>query len=105
MTQVDGFFARHGGATILVGRFVGLVRALAPFIAGASRMRYGRFLAFDVVGCLLWSSTFVLLGYVSWRNIDRATELAGRGTLILGAVIAVVVTVVVVKRRHNVGAG
>ncbi len=38
--QVEGYFSRHGGKTILIGRFIGLVRALAPFIAGSSGMRY-----------------------------------------------------------------
>jgi undecaprenyl-diphosphatase len=107
IVQVEGFFARHGGATILVGRFIGLVRALAPFIAGASRMSFARFLPFDVVGCGLWASAFTLLGYVSWNNIDRAAHLASQGTFALGTLIAVVVAVVVLRdpeRREAVRA-
>ena len=48
--QVEDYFSRHGGKTILVGRFLGLVRALAPFIAGSSGMRYRAFLPYSVLG-------------------------------------------------------
>jgi membrane protein DedA with SNARE-associated domain len=98
LEQVERFFERRGGLTILLGRFLGFVRALAPFVAGASRMSYGRFLPYDVVGCGLWSTTFVLLGYVSWRNIDRAAEWASRGSLVLGALIVAGVAFVVLRR-------
>ena len=68
--------------------------ALAPFVAGASRMSYARFLPYDVVGSGLWATTFVLLGYYSWRNIDMAAKIASRGTLALGATISLVIAVV-----------
>ena len=90
---VEGFFARRGGITILIGRFIGIVRAIAPFVAGASRMSFARFFPYDVVGCGLWASTFVLLGYFSWRNIDRAAEIASRGTLALGTLVAVLIAI------------
>ena len=89
LARVEGFFARRGGLTILVGRFIGIVRALAPFVAGASRMSFARFLPYDIVGCGLWASTFVLLGYFSWRNIDRAAEIASQGTLALGTGVTI----------------
>jgi undecaprenyl-diphosphatase len=50
--QVEAYFARHGGKTILVGRFIGLVRALAPFIAGSSGMAYRAFAPYSVLGTL-----------------------------------------------------
>jgi undecaprenyl-diphosphatase len=103
LAAVERFFARHGGATIVIGRFIGFVRPLAPFIAGASRMPPLRFVAYDLVGAGLWCTTFVLLGYVSWRNFDRATQLASRGSLALGALVALVAIVLVVRARHNEG--
>ena len=57
LQQVEGFFDRHGGKAILIGRFVGLVRAIAPFLAGSSGMPLRRFLPYDVVGAGLWGST------------------------------------------------
>ena len=96
--QVEGYFERYGGRTILIGRFIGLVRALAPFIAGSSGMRYSAFLPFSVLGTGLWAATFVLLGYAVSESINRAGEIAGRGTLIFGTVVAVTVAVVVAVR-------
>ena len=98
LQRVEAFFERRGGLTILIGRFIGIARALAPFVAGASRMSFARFLPYDIVGCGLWASTFVLLGYYSWRNIDRAAEIASRGTLALGTGVALVVAAVLAFR-------
>jgi undecaprenyl-diphosphatase len=98
LRTVEGFFARRGGVTILVGRFVGLVRALAPFVAGASKMSYARFLPYDIVGSGLWSSTFVLLGYFSWRNIDKAAEIASRGTLAVGTTLTLVLAAILAHK-------
>ena len=98
LQHVEDFFERRGGTTILVGRFIGIVRALAPFVAGASRMPFARFLPYDVVGSGLWATTFVLLGYFSWRNIDKAAEIASRGTLALGTTVALVVGLVLAHR-------
>ena len=50
LATVERYFQRYGGRTILIGRFIGLVRALAPFIAGSSRLEYRRFLPYSVVG-------------------------------------------------------
>jgi undecaprenyl-diphosphatase len=98
LRQVEGFFARYGGPTILIGRFVGLVRAIAPFVAGASRMRYRRFLPFDIVGAGLWGSAFVMLGYIFWHSFDQVANIAGKGALALGTVIALVVGIVAAYR-------
>jgi membrane protein DedA with SNARE-associated domain/membrane-associated phospholipid phosphatase len=93
--QVEDYFSRHGGKTILVGRFLGLVRALAPFIAGSSGMRYRAFLPYSVLGTGLWAATFSLLGYFLAENIHLAEEIAGRGIFVFGAVVAVIVGTVV----------
>jgi membrane protein DedA with SNARE-associated domain/membrane-associated phospholipid phosphatase len=96
--QVEGFFQRHGGKTILVGRFIGLVRALAPFIAGSSRMEYRAFVPYSVLGTGLWATTFALLGYLLANSLDTATEIAGTGILIFGTLIAVIVASYVIGR-------
>ena len=98
LRQVEGFFERRGGVTILIGRFIGIVRALAPFVAGASKMSFGRFLPYDIVGSGLWAATFVLLGYFSWRSIDKAAEIASRGTLALGTMVTIVVLALLAHR-------
>jgi membrane protein DedA with SNARE-associated domain/membrane-associated phospholipid phosphatase len=95
---VEGFFDRHGGKAILIGRFVGLVRAIAPFLAGSSGMTLRRFLPYDVIGAGLWTSTFILLGYVFWHSFGTLLNYAKTGALALGTSITVVVGAVVAYR-------
>ena len=87
--QVETFFERRGGVTILIGRFVGLVRALAPFIAGTSKMPMRTFLPYDVVGAGAWATTFCVLGYVFWQSFDRITQYVSRGLFAFGTVVAI----------------
>jgi membrane-associated protein len=61
--RTEAFYAKHGGKTIVIARFVPLVRTFAPFVAGVGRMRYPRFLGFSVMGALLWVGLLVPAGY------------------------------------------
>ena len=99
LTQVETYFARHGGKTILIGRFIGLVRALAPFIAGSSKMPYRRFAPYSVIGTGLWAATFVLLGYFFWRSFEEVAGIAGRATIGFGIVVGTIAAVVYGYRR------
>jgi undecaprenyl-diphosphatase len=96
--QVEGFFERHGGKAIFLGRFVGLVRAVAPFLAGSSGMALRRFVPYDVLGAGLWGTAYCVLGYVFWRSIDKVISIAKTGALALGATIVVVVGLVALVR-------
>ena len=89
--QVEGYFDRHGGKTILIGRFIGLVRALAPFIAGSSGLAYRRFIPYSIVGTGLWATTFCVLGYVFWQSFDRVADIAGQAAFGFAVLVAVVV--------------
>ncbi len=96
--QVEAYFDRHGGKTILIGRFIGLVRALAPFIAGSSGMAYRAMAPYSVLGTGLWATTFTLLGFYASKNIDAVLKGSSRALLLFALVVALVVgTVVVVK--------
>ncbi len=99
LEQVESFFERHGGKTILIGRFVGFVRPVAPFIAGSSGFAYRRFVPFSVIGCGLWSTLFCGLGYVFWRSFDRVASIAGKATLALGIIVVLAAGIVYVFRR------
>jgi undecaprenyl-diphosphatase len=96
--KVEDYFARHGGKTIVIGRFIGLVRALAPFTAGSSGMRYSYYAPFGVLGTGLWAAAFVLIGYFASQSLDAAARQAGRGTLLFGLAIAVIVAIVAAYR-------
>jgi membrane protein DedA with SNARE-associated domain/membrane-associated phospholipid phosphatase len=101
LQQVEAFFERRGGSTILIGRFIGLVRAIAPFIAGASRMPLRKFLPYDVLGAGLWATTFCVLGYVFWRSFDQLTAWVSRGLFAFGLAVAVVVAIVFLIRLQR----
>jgi membrane-associated protein len=63
LLRTQHFYERHGGKTVILARFVPIVRTFAPFVAGVGRMHYPRFLAFDVAGGILWVWSFGLLGF------------------------------------------
>ena len=99
---VEQYFERHGGKTVLIGRFVGIVRALAPFVAGTSGMSYRGFAPYSILGSGLQVTSNIILGYIFARSIDSAAEYAGLVAVILGTVIAVSVTAVVGFRFFRV---
>ena len=78
----------------MVGRFLGFVRPLLPFIAGAARWQLRRFLRYDIFAAGLWATTFSVLGYVFWHSFDKLTTYVSRGLFALGTVVALVVGVV-----------
>lgn len=89
--KVDGYFQRHGGKTVFFGRFVGLLRAMAPFVAGMSRMPYRSFALYNIAGGVLWSVTFTLLGYYFGQSWQLVEKWSGRtGVFILFIVLIVV---------------
>ena len=98
LRQVEEYFARHGGKTILVGRFIGLVRALAPFIAGSSKMRYGAFAPYSILGTGIWATGLILAGYYASQSLDTVAGLIGRGLLAFGFAVGTVVAVVIAYR-------
>ena len=63
LLRTQRFYEVHGGKAVVLARFVPIVRTFAPFVAGVGRMRYARFLAFDVAGGILWVWSFGLLGF------------------------------------------
>ena len=99
LEQVESYFQDHGGKTILIGRFIGLVRALAPFIAGSSGLPLRRFLPFSVIGCGVWATLFSVLGYVFYRSFDQVTAIAGKATLAFGITAAAIAAGVFGYRR------
>ena len=63
LDETHAFYERHGGKTLVIARFMPILRTFAPFVAGVGTMRYRRFLIFCIVGNLLWVNTFSWAGY------------------------------------------
>jgi membrane-associated protein len=63
LEKTEEYFARYGGLTIVIARFVPFIRTFAPFLAGMGKMSYRWFLMYNVIGAVLWISGFVLAGY------------------------------------------
>ena len=99
--HVEAFFDRHGGKAILLGRFVGVVRAVNPFLAGSSGMPLRRFLPYDVIGAGAWATALLVLGYIFWQSFDRVLHYAEQGTLALATVIVVGTLIVYLVRRFR----
>ncbi len=88
LARVDGFFERHGAKAILVGRFVGIVRAVAPFLAGASGMRLRSFLPWSLLGTAAWAATFTLVGYIFHASFSAAADYVAHGAFGLAVLAA-----------------
>jgi len=93
LERVEGFFARHGAKAILIGRFVGIIRAVAPFLAGASRLRLRNFLPWSLLGTGLWTAAFTLVGYAFHDSFASAAHHLAHIAFGGAAVIAVVLLV------------
>jgi len=100
LARTEAFYDRHGGKTVIIARFIPIIRTFAPFVAGVGRMRYARFLSFSVGGAALWVGLFIFGGYL-FGNIPvvRRNFSAVIGAIILISVLPVVVEAVKARRR------
>jgi len=73
LRKTQAFYDKYGGATIIIGRFIPIIRTFAPFLAGVAGMSYRRFLSYNVIGGVLWISLLVYAGYL-FGNIPWVKE-------------------------------
>ncbi|MFI0349554.1 DedA family protein [Actinomadura sp. 9N407] len=91
----------HGAAAVFLTRLVPVVRTLAPAAAGASGLRYARFLPASLAGSLLWAGVYVGIGAFAGASASRLEDLAGRlGLILLGGLAVLVIAWTVLRRRR-----
>jgi membrane-associated protein len=93
LDRTHAFYEKHGGKTIILARFVPIIRTFAPFVAGVGGMSYPKFLTYNVVGAILWVGLFVLGGYF-FGNIRTVRE---NFTLVILAIIGISVLPIAVE--------
>jgi membrane-associated protein len=99
LRRTKAFYDKYGGVTIIIGRFVPIIRTFAPFLAGVAGMSYRRFLAFNVIGGVAWISSLVYAGYL-FGNIPWVKE--NLSLIVIGIVVVSLIPAVVtfVRERH-----
>ncbi len=90
----------NGGRAVFLARFTAFLRAVMPGLAGTARMPYGRFLAFNAAGGVVWALGFTLLGYFAGASYQKVEKIAGRASLGVLGVFALVVVALVIRHRR-----
>jgi membrane-associated protein len=98
LQQTESFFLRYGGMTIVISRFMPIIRTFAPFVAGVGRMPYGRFQGFNVVGGFAWVMLFIWGGYL-FGNIPIIKNNFGIVTIAIIVISVLPAVIAFLKRR------
>lgn len=94
----EKFFERHGPITIVIGRFIPFIRTFVPFISGGSKMHYGKFITYNVVGGILWTGLFSIIGYF-FGNIPLVKEHFSMIVIAIILVSVVPIAIIAIKRK------
>ncbi len=105
LERVEGFFERHGPKAILAGRLIGIVRAVAPFLAGASDMSLRVFLPWSLLGTAVWATTFTLIGYAFHHSFGAAADALTHGALAVAMLAAAMLAWRQLRRSRLARAG
>jgi len=104
LDRTHAFYEKHGGKTIIIARFMPIIRTFAPFVAGIGSMNYARFLMYNVLGGVVWVSVFILGGYL-FGNIPVVKR---NFTLVIMAIIVISILPGIfefLRHRHRPPAG
>ncbi len=100
LKRTQAFYDKFGGVTIIIGRFIPIIRTFAPFLAGVAGMTYRRFLSYNVIGGVLWISSLVYAGFL-FGNIPWVKQ--NLSLIVIGIVIVSVIPAIVTFVRERRG--
>jgi undecaprenyl-diphosphatase len=103
LAHAEAFFVRHGGRAVFLARFVAALRVFGALVAGTSRMPWGKFALYNVLGGTVWASAVISLGYLLWASISLVEHWIGRASLLLLAVLALALLLLWAYRRVTHG--
>lgn len=95
----EKFFERHGPITIVIGRFIPFIRTFVPFISGGSKMHYGKFITYNVLGGLMWVSLFCLVGHF-FGNLPVVRD--HFSLIVIGIILVSVVPMIIVWLKKKI---
>ena len=98
LEHVEGLFARHGGKAVFAARFFSVSRVLEALVAGVSRMHWGTFLFYSVLGGAVWATAVVLVGYFFGESWGSAEGWSGRTPLLLVLLLGVALSIYLTYR-------
>jgi membrane protein DedA with SNARE-associated domain len=101
MGRAQAVLRRRGGLAVLLGRFVAVLRALMPAVAGTTRMPYRTFLFYNVLGGIIWGVGYCLLGYAAGSAYAAIERTVGTGVAVAVAVVVVAAVAFWAIRRHR----
>jgi membrane-associated protein len=101
LEKVEGYFEAHGGKTVFVGRFGPGLRSMTPLFAGVTRMKYYRFVPYNVAAGLVWAVVYSLIGYVFGQYWSELLAVAKSFGFSVVAIVALVIVAFVLRRRYR----
>ena len=101
LDKAQDFLRRRGGSAVFLGRFTAFFRAVMPALAGTSRMPYGKFLAYNAAGGIVWGIGFVLLGFLAGNSYEAVAKAAGRDIAVVIGIVVVLALIVWRIRSHR----
>lgn len=96
------FFSRHGGKSILIGRFVGVIRPIVPLIAGSIHMSMRKFLFWNMLGAFMWVTLYMVLGFFFGKHADLIEKISSRISIVLVLVLIPIVYVLYKKYKNAI---
>ena len=101
LDRVEGFYERHGSKTVIAGRFLPILRHLNGLVAGVTLMTWKRFLVANVIGAVIWVTTWTMVGRLAGDNIEGINRFLERGAPAISAIIIILIVLHLLRMRRR----